>query len=227
MVQKEQLKAQKKAVTTSKKRASSASPTGANSQLDLDGLAAASGAPPRPKSRATPAKAAGGKSPNSVAKVPIHPTSKPTNISDTQGMLAIRRALTSAPTVGMTREALIRTVARDLTYAMNSPGLSQALDAAIRRAVRRGIAKNTVGNLSLLVHKIDDYDLDHLKAQLLTALRAQDGSCPKAEAPKLLARFLGFARTGKNITAMVEKILRSLIRSNQVESKAGLIRVLR
>lgn len=49
-VQKERLKAQKKAATATKKRAASASPTGASSLFDfdddLDGLAEASGAPP-------------------------------------------------------------------------------------------------------------------------------------------------------------------------------------
>ena len=66
MAQKDQLKAQKKAANAAKKVASHASPTGATSLFDfdddLDGLAEASGAPPRPKARATPAKAAGGAS---------------------------------------------------------------------------------------------------------------------------------------------------------------------
>ena len=66
MAQKEQLKAQKKAENASKKVAAHAYPTGATSLFDfdddLDGLAESSGAPPRPKARATPAKAAGGAS---------------------------------------------------------------------------------------------------------------------------------------------------------------------
>ena len=66
MAQKEQLKAQKKAENASKKVAAHANQTGATSLFDfdddLDGLAEASGAPPRPKARATPAKAAGGAS---------------------------------------------------------------------------------------------------------------------------------------------------------------------
>jgi hypothetical protein len=53
MVQKEQLKAQKKAATATTKRSAAASPTGATSLFDfdddLDGLATASGAPPRQK----------------------------------------------------------------------------------------------------------------------------------------------------------------------------------
>jgi hypothetical protein len=71
IMQKDQLKAQKKAASANKKKTASTSPTGANSLFDfdddLDALAAASGAPPRPKPRATPAKAAGGKASGNAA----------------------------------------------------------------------------------------------------------------------------------------------------------------
>ncbi|HOE42505.1 MAG TPA: hypothetical protein PLB25_12865 [Rhodoferax sp.] len=65
MAQKDQLKAQKEAAIASKNVAATASSTGVTSQFDfddvLDALAQASGAPPRPKSSATPtAKAADG-----------------------------------------------------------------------------------------------------------------------------------------------------------------------
>jgi hypothetical protein len=87
MVQKEQLKAQKKAATASKKRAAAVSPSGATSLFDfdddLDALAETSGAPPRPKSRATPAKAVGGKASGIAVQV--------TGLNDGQSMCAIRR----------------------------------------------------------------------------------------------------------------------------------------
>jgi hypothetical protein len=50
--------------------------------------------------------------------------------------------------------------------------------------------------------------------------------CPKTDAPTFLARALGFARAVLGITAMVEVILRSLIRANLVESKVGQVRIL-
>ena len=121
----------------------------------------------------------------------------------------------------------IRSVARELGHARTSPTLKAELDSAIRRAVRRGIATNTDGVLTLLVKDIDGYGRDHLKAQLLAAIRAAGGSCAKADAPTLLARALGFARTGAGIAAVVESLLRSLVRTKQVESRAGQIRVLR
>ena len=116
---------------------------------------------------------------------------------------------------------------RELGHARTSPTLKAELDSAIRRAVRRGIAENTDGVLTLLVKDIDGYGRDHLKAQLLAAMRAAGGSCAKADAPTLLARALGFARTGAGIAAVVDSLLRSLVRTKQVESRAGQIRVLR
>ena len=223
MAQKEQLKAQKKHAIATNKRATLASPMGATSLFDfdddLDGLAAAAGAPPRPKSRATPANAAGGKASGGAAPVD--------GLNDGQVMCAIRRVLASAGSGGFSRDDLIRSTARELRFARTSPALKAGLDAAIRRAVRRGIAENSSGVLTLLVKDMDGYDRDHLKAQLLTVIRAVGGTCSKTDAPMLLARALGFARTGPNITAMVETILRSLVRAKQIESRGGQIFVLR
>ena len=220
MAQKEQLKAQKKAATATKKRTVQASPTGATSLFDdLEDMARAAGGPDRPKSRATPAKAAGGKASGSAVQV--------NGLNDGQLMCAIRRVLASAGIAGLSRDDLIRSTARALGHARTSPTLKAELDSAIRRAVRRGIAENTDGVLTLLVKDIVGYDREHLKAQLLAAIRATGGACAKSEAPTLLARALGFARTGLAIAAVVESLLRGLVRTKQVESRAGQIRVLR
>ena len=223
MAQKAQLKAQKKTAKVSKSIANNDQGTLGfglfDPNSDLDELAAASGAPPRPKSRATPAKAAGGKASTSPAKAD--------DITDWQAMCAIRAVLARAGASALLRPDLIRNTARELGFARTSPAVKAELDAAIRRAVRRGIAENSGGVLTLLVKDIDGYDRDHLKAQVLAAIRAVGGTCLKADAPMLLARALGFARTGPNITAMVETILRSLVRAKQVESRGGQILVLR
>jgi hypothetical protein len=223
MAQKAQLKAQKKTAKVSKTIANRDQGTLGfglfDPNSDLDELAAASGAPPRPKSRATPAKAAGGKASTSPAKAD--------DITDWQAMCAIRAVLARAGASALLRPDLIRNTARELGFARTSPAVKAELDAAIRRAVRRGIAENSGGVLTLLVKDIDGYDRDHLKAQVLAAIRAVGGTCLKADAPMLLARALGFARTGPNITAMVETILRSLVRAKQVESRGGQILVLR
>ena len=220
MTQKEQLKAQKKAATATKRRATYASPTGASSLFDdLEDMAGAAGGPDRPKPRATPAKAAGGKVSGNAVQV--------NGLNDGQLMCTIRRVLASAGSGGLSRDDLIRSTARELGHARTSPTLKVELDSAIRRAVRRGIAANSGGVLTVLAKDIDGYDRDHLKAQLLAAIRAFGGTCPKPDAPMLLARALGFARTGTGITAIVESLLRSLVRGQQIESRGGQILVLR
>lgn len=220
MVQKEQLKAQKKSATATKKRAASASPTGATSLFDdLEDLAGAAGGPDRPKTKATPAKAAGGKASGSAVQVD--------GLNDGQVMCAIRRVLASAGGGGLNRDDLIRSTARELSFARTSPAVKAELDAAIRRAVRRGIAENSGGVLTVLVKDIDGYDRDHLKAQLLAAIRVAGGTCAKSVAPILLARALGFARTGSAITVVVESLVRSLGRAKLMEVRAGQLRVVR
>jgi hypothetical protein len=151
-------------------------------------------------------------------------------LNDGQLMCAIRRVLASAASAGrggLSRDDLIRSTARELGHARTSPALKAELDTAIRRAVRRGIAENSGGVLTVLVKDIDGYDRDHLKALLLAAIRATGGTCAKSEAPMLLARALGFARTGPNITAIVEAILRGLVRAGHVDSRSGQVRIVR
>ena len=220
MAQKEQLKAQKKAAATAKKKVAYTSPTGASSLFDdLEDMANAAGRAERPKARATPANAAGGKA--------FAATVKEDGPSDDLLMCAIRRALASAGGEGLSRDDLIRSTARELGFARTSPALKVALDTAIRRAVRRGIAENAGGVLTLLARNIDGYNREHLKVQLLAAIRAAGGTCRKADAPLLLARFLGFARTGSSIAAAVDSLVRSLVRAKQLDSMAGQIHVLR
>jgi hypothetical protein len=185
----------------------------------IEDMAIAAGGPNRPKSRATPAKAAGGKASRGAVQV--------NGLNDGHLMCAIRRVLASAGIDGLSRDDLIRSIARELGHARTSPALKVELDSAIRRAVRRGIAENSGGVLTVLVKDIDGYDRDHLKGQLLAAMRAAGGSCAKADAPSLLARALGYARTGSGIAAVVESLLRGLVKTKQVESKEGQIRVLR
>lgn len=148
-------------------------------------------------------------------------------LNDGQVVCAIRRVLASAGSGGLNRDDLIRTTARELGHARTSPALKAGLDAATRRAVRRGIAENSGGVLTVLVKDIDGYDRDHLKAQLWLPFGRRVVLGAKADAPTLLARALGFARTGAGIAAVVESVLRSLVRTKQVESRARQIHVLR
>ena len=206
MAQKEQLKAQKKAVAAKNK--SAAFGTGLfDSDDDLDELAQASGAPPRPKARATPAKAAGGKASTAVKGVV-------NNITDWQAMCAIRAVLGCEDS--LVRADLIRHTARALGIARTSPRIATELESAIRRAVRRGIASNERGMLSLANRKIEDYDRAFLKQHLPACLTAK--WCDKSEVPLRFARTLGFARTGPKIEEVVWSLMASLKRAGLIET---------
>ncbi len=209
MAQKEQAKAHKKAAAATKKKAAYASPTGANSLFDfdddLDALAEASGAPPRPKAKATPAKAAGGQATATANKAD--------DITDAQAMCALRAVL--AQSGPLTRAELIRNTARKLGCARTTKAMDGVLDNAIRRAVGRGIAQNHRGHLSLLATKVEDYDREFLKQQLLKVIPAS--GVDKAQLPVQFARHLGFARVGPVIESTVWSLVRSLQRAGQVQ----------
>ena len=212
IAQKAQLKAQKKAAKASKTIANSDQGTLGlglfDPDSDLDALAAASGAPPRPKSRATPAQAAGGKASTSPAKAD--------DITDGQAMCAIRAVLARAGASAITRPDLIRATARELGFARTTPRLSEVLDTAIRRAVRRGIAENNKGELTLVSRTIEGYDRGFLKRHLQGVIT---GSwCDRAEVSVRFARALGFARTGPKIEAVVESLVRSCLRAGDIEA---------
>lgn len=145
-------------------------------------------------------------------------------VDDGAAMCALRAALAEAGDV-LARDALIRQAARALGHQRTSKGIAAALDDAIRRAVRRGIAENRGGALGLLVRDIDGYDRDHLKTQLVAALRAQRGWVDRAAAPKVLARWLGFARTGAKIVEATESLIRALGRSGQVDLTTDRVRI--
>lgn len=208
---KDQLKAQKKLAGATKKRAANASPTGATSLFDdLEDLANAAGEPPRPKARATPAAAAAG----GIDAV-----------TDWQAMCAIRAVLARAGS--LPRPALTTQVARELGFARVGPRIAKVLDDAIRRAVRRGIAEPHASEISLLAREIDGYAIPHLKTQLLAVLRARATWAERAEVPRLLARWMGYARTGGVIVKTVESLVRSLVRSKALEAKEGKVRAVR
>jgi hypothetical protein len=211
--QKEQLKAQKKSAIATKNRAASVSPTGANSLFDfdddLDALAAAAGAPPRPKSDAVPAKAAGGKT------SPVTPRVQ--DLTDDQLMCALRAVL--AASSPLSRDELIRQSARRLGFARIGAPVQELLDKAIRQAVRRGIAANARGMLSLAARSIEDYERDFLKPQLLQLVAA--AGLRRDEVTVRLARRLGFARVGPVIDSTVLSLLRALVRKGDMTAQGS------
>ncbi|MBH2019954.1 MAG: hypothetical protein I8H91_10475 [Burkholderiales bacterium] len=205
--QKEQLKAHKKAAIKKVARDAGTGWTEGlfDSDSDLDEMATAAGAPPRPKSEAAPAKAAGGKTSSA--------TPRAEDLTDDQLMCALRAVL--AESGALAPNDLIRQTARRLGFARTAAPLRAVLEKAIGRAVRRGIAAQADGLLSLEVKSIEGYDRDFLKQHLLGVVgRAWRGT---AEVPVRFARALGFARTGPKIEETVWKLMRALVRAGQVE----------
>lgn len=145
------------------------------------------------------------------------------DLDDGETMCALRSALGEA-SGPFTREDLVRAAARALGYSRTSAKLAEALDDAIRRAVRRGIAANERGALALATRSIEDYERDTLKTQVLAVLRAQRAWVPREDVPRLLARWLGFGRTGARIVDATESVLRGLVRSGDLQSQDGAVR---
>jgi hypothetical protein len=220
--QKEQLKAQKKAAKTSGKKAMPTSPTGATSLFDdLADMAAAAGDPNPPKAKATPAaKAAGGQAAQSkrlaTTKTTVTaPQADIDDVSDAQLMCAIRAVLASSGP--LPRADLLRHTARHLGFARMGPRIQKVLDDAVRRAVRRGIADNAKGQLSLVAKSIEGYDREFLKQQLLGVLAGPWWD--KADVAVRFARYLGFARLGPKLDETVWGLMRSLVRGGLVEAE--------
>lgn len=109
-----------------------------------------------------------------------------------------------------------------LGFKRLGPLIKETLVSSLLSAVRRGILKNDVGELSLLYRSIEDYDRDFLKSQFLASLGRTWAD--RDEAARVFARWLGFTRTGPAIQETVRSIINGLIRENRLESGSGQIR---
>ena len=128
-------------------------------------------------------------------------------------MCALRAVL--AESGALAPNDLIRQTARKLGFARTGAPVRAVLDKAVALAVRRGIAAQADGLLSLEVKSIEGYDRDFLKQHLLGVVgRAWRDT---AEVPVRFARALGFARTGPKIEETVWKLMRALVRAGQVD----------
>ena len=92
------------------------------------------------------------------------------------------------------------------------PKIAAALDGAVRRAVRRGIAVSERGAFRLLNRNIDDFEREFLKTQLLAFLSRE--WVEQKDLARQHARWLGFARTRATIEAAVKSLVASLLRSS-------------
>ncbi|MDP1612930.1 MAG: type ISP restriction/modification enzyme [Sulfuritalea sp.] len=160
---------------------------------------------PRPKARATPARTT--RSAGGAAKA---------ELDDAASMAALREVLRLADEP-LARKALIQRAAHALGYQRTGPKIAVALDDAVRRAVRRGIAVSERGTFHLLTRNIGDYERDFLKTQLLACL-GRDW-VERKDLARRLARWLGFARTGATIEATVKSLVTSLLRNGVLQRR--------
>jgi hypothetical protein len=120
------------------------------------------------------------------------------------------------------RETALRDIAEALGYARLGPVIRETLESDLLTAVRRGILQNQGGELSLLNRSVEDYDRDFLKTQFLASLGRT--WTDRETAAQVLARWLGFARTGPSIQATVRSLINGLLRERRIESSADQIR---
>jgi len=159
------------------------------------------------KPRAQPA-------PPAAAPIPIDQT-------DRGEVLAVIRNVFSSGGA-RDRETALREVAQALGYERLGPRIRDSLDRALRTAVRRGILQNEGAALSLLCRSIDQYERPFLKEQFLAALGRS--WIDRAEAARVLARWLGFTRTGPTIADAARSLINGLLRERRLEARDGRIR---
>jgi predicted helicase len=121
------------------------------------------------------------------------------------------------------RDDAIVELARDLGWQRTSARIREALDNAIRAAVRRGVLINGPGGLRLATRSIDDFYRDDLKEQFLAALQGRQWT-ERKDAITAFARWLGFRRTGPAIDETGRSLINGLLREGLLEAQGSRIR---
>lgn len=137
---------------------------------------------------------------------------------------AIRQHLGDSQT--RSRDDAITILARALGYQRTGSAVREALDNAIRTAVRRGILQNEGGGLSLRYRTLERHvedDRDGLKTQFLAAL---DGRAwiDRKDAVTAFTRWMGFRRTGAKIEEVAASLINGLLREERLEKDGNRIR---
>lgn len=76
--------------------------------------------------------------------------------------------------------------------------------------------------LFLATTSIDDYDLEDVKKYLLAAVGSR--WTDRTQVARLVARYLGFRRTGQKIEDKVKSAINGCIRQGRLESDSGMVR---
>ncbi len=136
----------------------------------------------------------------------------------------IRQTFAEGP--ARVRDTAIVELARSLGYQRTGKNIREALDNALRTAVRRGILANDGDGLRLRYRSIEQFeadDRDGLKDQFLAALEGRTW-IERSEATHALARWLGFTRTGAKIEEIAASLVNGLLREGRLEADGSRIR---
>lgn len=148
-----------------------------------------------------------------------------TDLNDTGALCAaIRQYLGDGET--RSRDDAITTLARALGYQRTGSAIREALDNAIRTAVRRGILRKESGGLSLRYRTLQQHtedDRDGLKDQFLASLEGRAWT-EREDAIRDFARWLGFRRTGPKIDEVAASLINGLLREARLEKDGSRIR---
>lgn len=131
-------------------------------------------------------------------------------------MCTIREVLRRS-TNALDRNNLIRETVHALGFKRTGTRLTAAIDDAVRRAVRRGIAFNERGRFTLQARAMDDYTPEFLKTQLLACIGQR--WVERAGVASRFARWMGFARTGPVIERIVKGLVASLLRAGKLKKR--------
>lgn len=129
-------------------------------------------------------------------------------------LCTIRQVFGSGP---RDRETALRDVAQAMGYARLGANIRKTLESDLLTAVKRGILENDGGELRLFARNLGDYHRDDLKASFLSAIGR--GWVERDEAVRLLARWLGFARTGSEMKLVGKSLMNGLVREGELETE--------
>lgn len=115
-----------------------------------------------------------------------------------------------------TPEKAIRGIKQEICRRL-TPKHRKAIQSGLLTAVRRGILKRQNGDYVIANRRFSDYDDAFLETRLLAALGRN--RCKRSEAPRLLARWLGFYVTSAPIKETTKRLIRRLVRTGRINAE--------
>ena len=122
----------------------------------------------------------------------------------------------------MTRDELVRQTAYGLGYRRTGSRIADALDDAIRTAVRRGFVERAEDQLKLYRSPIDTWDRDWLKREFLAAIGRP--WLEREDAIRAFSRWLGYRRTSSLFDETARSLINGLLREGRLEANANFVR---